>query len=119
MRTEYLSEEELNQLINQTQQESGIMPPAYLEEKIMKQVREERIRQNRKEFYLYSAKIIAAAAAAIILMFTAPQNFQNSFDTAQRPFVTIQQKLDAAAGSFHERMPGTTGNTYQKEENRR
>ena len=79
MRTDsYLSEEELNALIYETEQRQVIAPPTYLEEEILQKIRAKKQKTAKREFYLYTAKIITAIAAVITLMFAAPQTMQQS-----------------------------------------
>ena len=79
MRTDsYLSEEELDALIFETEEKQEIMPPTYLEKEILQKILEKKQRTAKKEFYLYTAKIITAVAAVLTLMFAAPQTMQQS-----------------------------------------
>ena len=75
-REEYLSDEELQKLIAETETDKAVNPPAYLEAETLQKIgayrMERRIKRSRREFSLYALKISAAAAAAILVIFTAP-----------------------------------------------
>ena len=98
---EYMSDEELTKLIMDVEENSMMSAPAYLKDEILSQVFEpknaeekpvlkqvediehQKIDQNSKVFRInsssrrisllvYGAKVMAAAAAAIVLMFAMP-----------------------------------------------
>lgn len=73
----YLNDEEMEALIAEVEKEAMIAPPVYLRDQIMDGIRAdagkndndmlERRKKARVQFLVYSAKIIAAAAAALCL----------------------------------------------------
>ncbi|MCH4192620.1 MAG: hypothetical protein LKF52_09955 [Butyrivibrio sp.] len=75
-REEYLSDEELEKLIAETETDKVFNPPEYLEAETLQKIgtyrMERRIKRSRREFSLYALKISAAAAAAILVIFTTP-----------------------------------------------
>lgn len=64
----YLNDEELEKLVNETEQRGMLKAPGYFEPDIMQRISAD----NRRTLVLYSIRIMAAAAAAIILIFFAP-----------------------------------------------
>lgn len=84
----YLTEEELEALIADVEEKSMIAPPVYLKERILEEVRKEATvplknvetpikKKVNLQFLLYSAKIMAGAAAALICITIVP------FDTGR------------------------------------
>lgn len=79
----YISDDELEHLINQVEQEELVAAPPDLVESILEAVEQEekatsqpvpvkRIATKRKEFYAYSFRVITSVAAAIALVFLLP-----------------------------------------------
>ena len=85
-RTDYLTEDELLALINEVEQKEMIAAPQYLEEKIVRKMRQQsqiveykdKISTNRK-LLTYSLKIMVAAAAAIAILIVVPTVEQGSY----------------------------------------
>lgn len=76
MSHQYLSEEELEKLIESIEEEPLYRAPDYLKSEILKRARQNRsrCRMQSKEIQLfaYSIKIVAAAAAALLMIMTIP-----------------------------------------------
>ena len=76
MSHQYLSEEELEKLIESIEEEPLYRAPDYLKSEILKRARQNRsrCRMQSKEIQLfaYSIKIVAAAAAALVMITTIP-----------------------------------------------
>lgn len=82
---EYLSDEELEALIRETEESPGIKAPEYLEENIIHKIAQQQKRVVQKEkmsaqrrLFLYSMKVMAAAAAAIAFLIVVPAVEQQS-----------------------------------------
>lgn len=81
MKQQYLSEEELEKLIDNIEKEPLYRAPDYLKPEILKRARQNRIRcrmQSKEiQLFTYSIKIVAAAAAAVIMVMTMPVRSKN------------------------------------------
>lgn len=143
MRTEsYLSDQELNELISDAEQKDVLTPPAYLEQEILDKISclpkqaestAGKVRAKsgsrlspaaaHKELLLYSVKIMAAAAAAIVMIFTIPaaqwetvqqtapytaSEVQNQKDKEEQEAEKITDRLGEAADSFYEHLNSFT-----------
>lgn len=106
----YLNDEELETLIAEVEQNSMIAPPAYLKDEIFSKIRKEEAektapradvpnhvnektvmelqRKAKLQFIIYSTKIIAAAAAAVICLTVVP------LDTARPMMVTAEDSIE-------------------------
>lgn len=82
-RLNYISDDELERLINQVEQEELVAAPPDLVESILEAVEQEEkatsqpvpvksFTAKRKEFYAYSFRVITSVAAAIALVFLLP-----------------------------------------------
>lgn len=67
LENEYLSDEELNALINEIEQGDLVMAPPGIREKVL-----EEARSKNTDFIRYCFQVVASAAAAIILLFLLP-----------------------------------------------
>lgn len=97
---QYLSEEELERLIFQVEQESMLQAPSYLKEEIltslaeqdakMKQLQKKAEPNNRsrynRQLWFYSAKVAIGAAAALFMLWITPANL------IQPPFASPVQE---------------------------
>lgn len=76
MKHQYLSDEELEKLIENIEEEPLYRAPDYLKPEILKRARQNRIRcrmQSKEiQLFTYSIKIVAAAAAALLMIMTIP-----------------------------------------------
>ncbi len=68
---QYMSDEELNQLIQDVELTAMLSPPSYLKDQIMEKVTSKR-RYKQKQLFLYSMKVAAAAVAALYFLMIMP-----------------------------------------------
>lgn len=70
---EYLSDEELNELIKEVEESAMLTAPSYLREEILKQIQVSQPKKsNRQELFFYSLKVGFATAAAVAMLFVLP-----------------------------------------------
>ncbi|MBQ8821712.1 MAG: hypothetical protein IJZ82_03650 [Lachnospiraceae bacterium] len=67
----YLTDEELEKLIQDVENRGMLSCPSYVRGEILQKTGVS-LEKRKMQFYLYSAKVCAAAAAAIFLLFTIP-----------------------------------------------
>lgn len=86
MKEEYMSEEELEQLIEEVEQGAMLRAPAYLKEQILKEIQNTELKQTpsvrpsateyrkniRKQLLVYELKVAGLVAAAILMLFLLP-----------------------------------------------
>ncbi len=68
----YLTDEELEKLIQDVENQGMLHCPSYVRGEILQKTGVS-LQKRKMQFYLYSAKVCAAAAAAIFLLFTIPE----------------------------------------------
>lgn len=73
----YLTDEELEKLIMDVEHQGLLSCPSYVREEVLQRT-EVSLKKRKQQFYLYSAKVCAAAAAAIFLLFTIPTGQLNT-----------------------------------------
>ena len=124
-REEYLSDEELQKLIAETETDKAFNPPEYLEAETLQKIgayrMERRIKRSRREFSLYALKISAAAAAAILVIFTAPsaERLHQMKDSVPRQEQQDQEHRDGdgiltrLSGSLYEHLDSVTDQMMQ------
>ncbi len=96
---EYLSDEELNALICAIEQDDLVMAPPCIEERVL-----ERIRNKKRDFRMYCFRVVASAAAAIIMLFMLPKIVGD-----------MSPKIaDGAMGMYESEMPRTDIPTRQE-----
>lgn len=95
----YLSEDELLFLIADAENGCPAKAPGYLKEQILKKTEKENAAEKKESLFLFSVKIIAAAAAAITLLSITPNTLQTADiapDSASAkqnsPFYILNQK---------------------------
>lgn len=85
----YLTDEELERLIAQVEQEPMLQAPSYLKDEILNSLSEqdekmqqwqEKLKllnrsQSRKQLWLYSVKVAVGAAAALVMLWITPAGF--------------------------------------------
>lgn len=64
---EYLSEEELKSLICEIEKDDLVMAPPVIKEKVLS-----RVKNKKRDFTMYCFRVIASAAAAIMMLFALP-----------------------------------------------
>ncbi len=70
LENEYLSDEELNFLISQVEDNELIVAPPDFAKSVLKKVEP---RSKKKEFTTYCFRVLASVAAAIVLLFIMPE----------------------------------------------
>ncbi|NBI84955.1 hypothetical protein D3Z47_01600 [Lachnospiraceae bacterium] len=123
---DYLTDEELMDLIASVEIGAKLSAPGYLKESILKKA----VPKNRKkqhELLFFSAKITAAAAAAILLLFTMPdpgyleQALQPGFilreeDVSGHREDSFLRKLNQKANSFCGMLADGANSIFEKED---
>ncbi len=85
----YLTDEELERLIAQVEQEPMLQAPSYLKDEILNSLSEQDEKmqqwqakvksfnrsQSRKQLWLYSVKVAVGAAAALVMLWITPAGF--------------------------------------------
>ncbi len=85
----YLTDEELERLISQVEQEPMLQAPSYLKDEILNSLSEQdeemqqwqakakpfNCSQSGKQLWLYSVKVAIGAAAALLMLWITPANF--------------------------------------------
>lgn len=138
-REDYLSDQELEELIRQVEEQDMIAAPDYLEEKICTKIRQsEQVVQyrakksTRQRLFFYSLKVIAASAAAIAFLYIVPmvqsqeqpptyvsetQQPDWSREAAKRKEETsFVQNVNQATNQFCNSLFRKTNALFQKEE---
>ena len=95
----YLSDEELMQLMESAEQNTLLQAPGYLKDAIV-QKSVSRRPPRRHELLFFSAKIITAAAASIALLFIMPDERQAGDFTRQELLSRTEASDNAAEDSF-------------------
>jgi hypothetical protein len=118
----YLSDEELQKLIRSVEQEGTIHAPQYMKESILNQIqRQESVtaisnhRSSKIQLITYSAKVLVAAAAAIVLTVLIPIKDPVSFADEK---VSSEQWVNHQNGKDEEikyNEYGKTGEGYKEE----
>ncbi len=83
---EYLSEEELNSLICEIEKDDLVAAPPDIKEKVLS-----RVKNKKRDFTMYCFRVIASAAAAIVMLFALPGVLGN-----------ISPKISEAVGETYE-----------------
>ena len=81
---EYLSDEALEQLIAEVEAEPLMHPPKDFKNEILQKLRRKRKHRKDAQLFLYSIKVVAASAAALLILITVPQNFYSQENVTQR-----------------------------------
>ena len=121
----YISDEELEQLILQVEQTELVEAPPYLMEEILEKLEFTEIRTvktvaaRKKEFYAYCFRVFASVAAAIALVFLLPELSgagwqQASMAEGKRPEIPRWEEVSDAIPSREDVV--LTGKTPIKEE---
>ena len=76
---EYLSDEDLMKLINGIESGAGLHAPAYLKEQMIAESRNAKM-SSKTQLVMYSLKVSAAMAAAIVLLVFMPMATRNVSD---------------------------------------
>ena len=70
-RRSYLTDDELDRLIADVECQGLLQSPSYLRNEVLAGT-ENSLQKRKLQFYIYSVKVCAAAAAAIFVLFTIP-----------------------------------------------
>lgn len=123
----YLTDKELQLLIETAEQEPMPAAPGYLKETILAKAARTETRP-RRELFFFGAKVIAAAAAAIALLLTMPDAEQlnriSQTELASRQKVADYDKEDSVLWQFNQKtnqfcslLSDTANFIFYKEEN--
>ncbi len=81
-KNDYLSDEELMELIADVEEHEMISAPFYLKHEILHRVREEEVKQiarlTRRQFITFSCKVALATGAAVAVLLLAPSQLRES-----------------------------------------
>lgn len=117
--TKYLSDDELSRLIESVEIEGLIQAPANLQSEVLGKIDEENLKNHQKnkviEFYRYSAKVVFAIAAALLLMAIAPHSVRENRVIPSKEEVTISRQKDfiiTNIENFFIEMGGFLNETY-------
>ena len=95
----YLSDEELNRLINNVEEEGLIKAPAQIKSEVLRKIDIEnpsaKPGKNMAELYRYSAKVVFAIAAALLLLIISPGFTDTSDRIPTRDEVISQDRARA------------------------
>lgn len=91
----YLSDEELEKLIIQTEAEPILCPPKGFQHEIIAIVRQRKRKRKNLQLFSYSIKVFAATAATLGILFMVPANIrpETGSDFGQMP----KEQTDAGA----------------------
>lgn len=93
-RKDYLTEEELEKLILDVENQGMLSCPSYLRGEILQRT-EVSLQKRKLQYYAYSIKVCVAAAAAIWFLFTVPiGNMLTPQTVAAREQVSFTDKLN-------------------------
>ncbi|MCM1262932.1 MAG: hypothetical protein NC313_09435 [Butyrivibrio sp.] len=74
--TAYLSDEELQKLIADTESEPLLRPPKGFRDEILERIDRKRQYKKNMQLFSYSVKVIAATAAAVAVLLFVPDNIE-------------------------------------------
>lgn len=97
---DYLTDDELEKLIADVETHGMLTAPSYLRDEVLKKT-EVPLYKKKLQFYAYSFKVCAAAAAAIVLMFSIPMDRELP---EVREETSITEELSRRAGSLCESL---------------
>lgn len=81
---EYLSDEELEKMIAEIEAQPLMHPPADFKNEIVHTIRKKRKHRKDMQLFLYSLKVTAASAAAILILISVPQTIYSREEALQR-----------------------------------
>lgn len=122
----YLTDDEVMQLMESVENDSMISAPGYLKDNILQNLKEPAKKETKKhEMLFFSTKIVAAAAAAIALLITMPKAEQ--FEQFSQNNVMVQQnmvhhpkkdslfwKLNSKTNQLYENLSDSTNSIFYK-----
>lgn len=122
----YLSDEELEALIQEVEAKELISAPALLKEKILFQAAVEESKKERKKkrskqtrLFAYTAKVALATAAALIILFSVPDEVelaQKTLNTKPGVMREFTQKINQKSSNFISILNKYSFDSCKKEE---
>lgn len=101
----YLSEEELNALIEQVESQEILHAPTHLKYNVLEQIRQERRGAKKRQMFAYRAKVLIAMAAALTLLILMPDDRmegvknmsieQQADESLEQMAIRRQEEMDA------------------------
>lgn len=120
---EYLSDEELMQLINDVEEHEMLQAPFYMKHVILQRVREESVvrseRSAKIQFLTFSFKVALATAAAVAVLLLAPAQFREMPSVATKEQVqseTFSKRLESRSNLVSEGLLNFSNKVIGKEE---
>ena len=120
---EYLSDEELMQLIAEVEEHDMIEAPFYMKHEILQRVRQESVVQRahsaKIQFLTFSFKVALATAAAVAILLLAPAQFREMLsgaDKEQAQSETLSKKLENSSYLVSEGLLNFSNKVIGKEE---
>ena len=120
---EYLSDEELMQLIAEVEEHDMIEAPFYMKHEILQRVRQESVVQRahsaKIQFLTFSFKVALATAAAVAVLLLAPAQFREMpsvADKEQAQSETLSKKLENRSNLVSEGLLNFSNKVIGKEE---
>lgn len=120
---EYLSDEELMQLINDVEEHEMLQAPFYMKHVILQRVREESVvrseRSAKIQFLTFSFKVALATAAAVAVLLLAPAQFREMPSVATKEQVqseTFSKRLESRSNLVSEGLLNFANKVIGKEE---
>lgn len=90
----YLSDEALEKLISETESEPLLRPPKEFKSDIIGQIYRKKKYLKNVRLFSYSAKVIVATAAAIVLMLIVPENIRPEDSAGMEQRRNLQEQRD-------------------------
>ena len=84
---DYLTDEELAKLIEDVEKHGMLECPSYVRQEVIRKTQVS-LQKRKRQFYIYSFKVWAATAAALVILFTLP-----SVPQVTTPAFSITDKL--------------------------
>ncbi len=90
---EYLSDEELNKLITEIEEEGEKVAPCSIEESVLVYVDKRNNKKSEKiSYYIYCAKVVASMAAAVFILVLLPVVKGNNHSIPAKEEVVVQEE---------------------------
>lgn len=104
----YLTDEELEKLIKDVEMHGMLECPSYVRQETLQRAKVS-LRKRKQQLYIYSLKVWAASAAAILLLFSLPLSSQ-----IPQPRVSITDKLSRQTGVVCEHLNDFTDKLIER-----
>ncbi len=90
---EYLSDEELNKLITEIEEEGEKVAPCSIEESVLAYVDKRNNKKSEKiSYYIYCAKVVASMVAAVFILVLLPVVKGNNLSIPAKEDVVVQEE---------------------------